>query len=321
MTQANDTLIHRGTRRLRRRLTLAWSLAWIGGIALFTLFAQSLTERLHDERLAKDLAYSAVATYGLTWFEDDGSLRKDLFLREPELSESPFEISIFRASDRELVLAPESPRFRLSFPSIVEEVLTTEDRIAETREDSKGHPVRLHAIPTYAENEDRIVGVIVVVGDREQVRDATARMRRRLWLLASLISLLGLSIGLWLAHRSVAPLATSLHQRERFLAAAAHELRTPLSSLRAIADSALLGDEEPERALKRSQSVSQRFSHVVDDLLAYARLESGALEIERRELRLDLLIESLVDDELSSSTFPRRPAPLTPPSPKPRCAI
>ena len=83
--------------------------------------------------------------------------------------------------------------------------------------------------------------------------------------------------------------------REKFLAAATHEFRTPLANIRAYSESLDMGDEFDVESRKRFynviQSESLRLSQLVDDLLDISRMQAGALALENRETDLGRLIE------------------------------
>jgi signal transduction histidine kinase len=69
------------------------------------------------------------------------------------------------------------------------------------------------------------------------------------------------------------------HQRARFAAAAAHELKTPLASVRLHAEMLVDGDELPERAqvwARRIATESERLGRLVTNMLDLSRLERGA---------------------------------------------
>ncbi|MCM2331354.1 MAG: ATP-binding protein [Pseudomonas sagittaria] len=82
---------------------------------------------------------------------------------------------------------------------------------------------------------------------------------------------------------------TGLLEREkRFLADAAHELRTPLAVLRIHAQNALEASEAADReaALQQLGAGVERATRVVTQLLTLARLEPSALQTAMRELDL-----------------------------------
>jgi signal transduction histidine kinase len=124
-----------------------------------------------------------------------------------------------------------------------------------------------------------------------------ASFTARTLLLMLLLGAVGVGVGLLLAGRSLRPMVATLAQRERFVAAAAHELRTPLASLQAVCDSARGGDEPAAVALERIAPLIRHLGALVDELLLFARLEAGAAELERSKLRLDLLVEAQLPDD------------------------
>jgi signal transduction histidine kinase len=71
-------------------------------------------------------------------------------------------------------------------------------------------------------------------------------------------------------------LAKAADRQRRFVADAAHELRSPISSMRAILDVALADPDGPDRAALRDAAAEARRLHrLADDLLLLSRLEAG----------------------------------------------
>lgn len=82
---------------------------------------------------------------------------------------------------------------------------------------------------------------------------------------------------------------SSAERTRRFVADAAHELRTPLAGVQAIAEAAMapeLSPEERERLNLLLLRESRRAGRLVDDLLALARIDAG---IDLRRERVNLL--------------------------------
>src|SRR3954471_1935825 len=92
------------------------------------------------------------------------------------------------------------------------------------------------------------------------------------------------------------PVTRSLQAQESFLAAAAHDLRTPLATLAALLDTAQHGVTEREEALNRAARLAARSGGVIDDLLLRARLAAGTRGVELRPARLDQLVEGVLVD-------------------------
>jgi signal transduction histidine kinase len=80
--------------------------------------------------------------------------------------------------------------------------------------------------------------------------------------------------------------------RREFIAGASHDLRTPLSSLRAMLDAIADGVvEDPTDYIRRSQRVITQMSNLTDDLVELATLDSG----ERSPASIEEVIESAME--------------------------
>jgi hypothetical protein len=100
-------------------------------------------------------------------------------------------------------------------------------------------------------------------------------------------------------------LKNSISHQKRFLADAAHQLKTPLAGLRMQADLAQregANADELKQSLRQIGSASQRATHTVNQLLALARAESGGATMARQPCDLAQLTIEVVQDCL-----PRHP--------------
>ena len=96
-------------------------------------------------------------------------------------------------------------------------------------------------------------------------------------------------------------LKDSIATQKRFLADAAHQLKTPLAGLRMQADLAQREDssaEELKQSLKHIGRASIRATHTVNQLLALARAESGGAVIARQPCDLVALVMDVIQDSL-----------------------
>lgn len=92
-------------------------------------------------------------------------------------------------------------------------------------------------------------------------------------------------------------LKDSIAVQKRFLADAAHQLKTPLAGLRMQADLAQRTETEPKelrRSLQQIGLASVRATHTVNQLLALARAEAGDLSSPRAECDLVQLAQDVI---------------------------
>ncbi|MEN9688027.1 MAG: hypothetical protein RI998_24 [Pseudomonadota bacterium] len=96
-------------------------------------------------------------------------------------------------------------------------------------------------------------------------------------------------------------LKDSISTQKRFLADAAHQLKTPLAGLRMQADLAQRTDasaDDLKQSLKQIGRASMRATHTVNQLLALARAESGGAPISMQSCDLVALTMDVVKDSL-----------------------
>lgn len=95
-------------------------------------------------------------------------------------------------------------------------------------------------------------------------------------------------------------LQTSLGAQKRFIANAAHQLRTPLAALRTQSEllQRLPDGTERDQSLTRLVSTGKRASRLANQLLALARAESAGTTSAREAIPLNALCESVAQDVL-----------------------
>ena len=165
------------------------------------------------------------------------------------------------------------------------EQVGTAARDFETPED---HIVRLHA--------ERFVGadgrpyVAVAVADRLELEDEYASLIRA-FIAAALIALVLVAGGGYvLVRQATAPIERTMERMRRFMADAAHELRTPVTILRTRAEVAAGQARDPARdaaTLGAIEHEAARIGSIVGDLLTLARADAGERPVAREVLYLD----------------------------------
>lgn len=159
------------------------------------------------------------------------------------------------------------------------------DRRFESRKD---HTLRLHA-ERFAVGLGQVYVVAAVV-DQFDLEDQYASLIREFTagtLVAMLLVVLG---GYKLAQKSAAPIERATENMRRFMADAAHELRTPVAVLRSLAETTLQRPRELSdygRVLERVEREAERLGGIVGNLLMLSRADADQLVLQRERIYLD----------------------------------
>jgi signal transduction histidine kinase len=129
--------------------------------------------------------------------------------------------------------------------------------------------------------------------------DAFASRRRLLLILMSAVGIFTLA-GAYFVIRVVRKELALARMQNDFVAAVSHEFRTPLTTLRQMTealDDGRVKTEERRASYYRSLAgATNRLHRLVEDLLDFRRMQSGALEYRRTQLNARELTQRLVHD-------------------------
>ncbi|MEY2467068.1 MAG: two-component system, OmpR family, phosphate regulon sensor histidine kinase PhoR [Verrucomicrobiota bacterium] len=93
--------------------------------------------------------------------------------------------------------------------------------------------------------------------------------------------------------------------REEFVANVSHELRTPLSLIKGYVETLLDGAKDnPEVQIKFLQTIqrnAERLQFLIEDLLTISELESGRLKMNLQPIKLQPLVERVLEDHKSQA--------------------
>ena len=137
--------------------------------------------------------------------------------------------------------------------------------------------------------------VLYVIRDMGQVR---ARLGRMMWQYAGLWALGAVVLTLlcrWMVGRALRPTAQALQKQREFIAAAGHELRSPLTVLKA----SLQAAQAPETAgqapqfLHNAAAEADRLARLTDDLLILAGGDAGVWRTALAKLDADTFLIEL----------------------------
>ncbi len=116
-------------------------------------------------------------------------------------------------------------------------------------------------------------------------------------LAASLVGLLGAAVvTLLVTRRALVPVRAAFATERQFVAAASHELRTPVAVIRASAEILEREDlvaPEGKTLVEDVISESDRLARLVGDLLALASAEAGAMSIDKQPIDLRAFVSDL----------------------------
>jgi signal transduction histidine kinase len=132
--------------------------------------------------------------------------------------------------------------------------------------------------------------VAMAVADRVEMEDRYALLIAAFAVAALAALALVTGGGMLLARKSTAPVQQAFEQMRRFMADAAHELRTPITILRSRAEVAQQRLREPEAyaaALADIGREAARMGDVVDELLILARADAGERGLRAERCFLD----------------------------------
>ncbi len=196
------------------------------------------------------------------------------------------ELFLFDTSGRPLVPdSAESAIARVAARAASEGVV--DDRIDLPRD----RTLQLHAERFVTSSGHRYVAL--ALADRDALDDRYASLVALLAALGALGLVLVAGGGWVLARQSVAPVQRSMEQMRRFVADAAHELRTPVAVLRTRAEVALQRERssaEYVAALEVLGRETERLSGIVDDLFTLTRADAGERPLRRDRVQLDELV-------------------------------
>lgn len=163
----------------------------------------------------------------------------------------------------------------------------------ETREDKS---LRLHARRFRLASGRELVAV--AVADRVELEDRYADLITAFAGVALAALILVAAGGFLLVRKSTEPIERSMVYMQRFMADAAHELRTPITVLRTRTEVALQQPRDAATyvsALRSIETEAHRLGEIVDSLLVLARADSGERQVERRRVFLDDIVIDAAD--------------------------
>ncbi|MFD8087251.1 sensor histidine kinase [Kitasatospora sp. NPDC059722] len=285
-------------RRLRRRIALLFALVSALALVGMAVVAVHADDDAWRSQVDSDLKLRTSEFAADLHYDEQGALEY------PDPKEGGYDcppVTLFTGTAEQMTVAARPHRACLTVPAdayqtAADDAAREGDVVRLTTTAPNGHQLRLSAQPFTGPNQDTTDTVAVAAVDISGNLADHDRLALLLTAACAVLVALSALAGHWLAGRAVRPALDALDQQEAFLADAAHDLRTPVASVRVLAETGLRGEADTTEILRRTLRQSTRMSELVDDLLTRARLMAGAVPLDREPLRLDQLVDAVVAD-------------------------
>jgi signal transduction histidine kinase len=297
--------------RIRLRLTVSYVgiLAFIlvvFGVVVVVIFAQQIAQRQDDRLLQQARGKAASLREGraeaffstpgepqAVWapVAEDGRVLAPPSVSLLPPSEAP---SRERHSSPSVMVAPRPPTQLKLLSEELAKRSVSDNRILHSTIKGPEGEVRVVSLPVV--QGGTVVAVVQVGEPREVVQGTVARLILVLIPLGLGALLLAAVGGLFMARRAMRPAQDAFDRQRAFIADASHELKTPLTLVRANAEvlarnPALADDKELANDLI---SETDRMDAVLSDLLLLARLDAGKITVDHKPFDLSVIITEAV---------------------------
>ena len=285
----------RGLRRLRWWLTVLLTVLNAAGLAVFATSVITTDTRRTDERLDAELRRVNAVVLRLLDYGDSivtAYIGPDEINGQcPQFAVLPGGVEQFPGyfSGRTCV-----PVDRAVLDGLAAAAVRDRQVIYGYQRGGGGELVRIGVQP-FRNSTGRYVGAVVSVLPADAAR---ARHNRLVLLVLGGCALQVILVGLAchvLSGRVIRPGVAALEQQEALLADTAHDLRTPVAALRALAETALDDTAQRDELLTRTVRLAGRMGSIIDALLVRARLAAGVEELAVQPVRLDQLVSVVVE--------------------------
>lgn len=284
---------------MRWRLTLLYAAVSAVSLIALVVVAAAIDSRSASRSRDAEVSGRAQALSRAVWVDDRGALHLEPLAEDGLASRSAVTAVLQRAGPGPVdvrwvrpsrtVLPGETGRANLWTSTV-----RTQQPVLATLTGADGTELRFATAPVWGAED--IEAVVVTAAELTPHQRDHAELLRWLITGCAVLTLAAAGAGHYVSGRSMRPALRALEQQERFLAEAAHELRTPLAVLRLAVEGDTTARARAEPGAPEAVRLVDHLDRLVAGLLSRARIQAGSRELELTPLRLDQLVEQVVDE-------------------------
>jgi|GEM_PF-3535300 len=147
-----------------------------------------------------------------------------------------------------------------------------------------------YAIPVWLNGK---AAEIQIISSTKESNAMLTNLTSVLFFGSTVVSVLGIGLGIMLAFLNMMPIIRSWNQQRTFVADASHELRTPLSIITLKSDHLMTHSDDTVydhiEEVAVIQQECRRMHKMVDDLLFLAKSDSGVVDIDMKDFSVEQL--------------------------------
>ena len=282
-------MLQRGLFERARLRLAAWYVGFLGiilmvlDVGVFLIMGTAL-----ESRLDEDLQHKATqASAAIVYVGGASSFDRNEISTDPSWS----DVSLYATTASGSVLATSAPFAQSVLPDRRALGNGLSGHSGYTTVVRSGEPFIVFTQPVYAQGSGgaRVSAVVQVARSARTLADASTSLVSLL-LGATLVSLLlAFVAGLWLADKSLEPIRQSLVRQKDFVSDASHELRTPVTVIRAAAENIL----RQQQKQKGSPRIDQLANDIISEAAQLARMVEDLGTLAQADLRAGLRREPL----------------------------
>jgi signal transduction histidine kinase len=288
-------------RRLRWALTALFTVMNALGLVVFAWLMISADGEQGTARIDAELDRVTSSVSRLVAFDEsvDFSLVNTdvLNARCPQFAILPGGAPAFQAHLSQRMCVPMDNQV---LNGLAAEAVRTGLVVAGYQQGTGGELVQVRAEPLLNRDGKAFAAVVAVAGTGPEQEQHTRFVLLVIGGCVLLIAVVGFA-GHLLSGRSIRPAAAALQQQEVLLAETAHDLRTPVAALRALAEAAMANPDQRADLLPRTVRLAARMGGIIDDLLVRARLAAGVEQLTIQPVWLDQLVTGVVEDSATDA--------------------